>query len=285
VAADPRLLHSRMSRADSHQLPLHVAARRGRPEIVALLVELGADPFGVDAAGHDVSAYATTPYADQAAMAAIHGFTQVELVSARRGKRAPLGRSIDLIAALAVDDTDSAAELGVQPHALHVMAKRGDTEAVHWLLDHGADPNALWSHWDAEVTPLHLAAAQGHTDVIRLLLDAGADATIHDSVHDGNALGWAEHFGQAEAAKLLVVPADEEPANVVLEFSESDEHMRELLEAFEDGWVVGIASRAGLVRLELETPGATWGAAVSLVERRLDRLAFDWRSHASCMRP
>jgi ankyrin repeat protein len=77
--------------------------------------------------------------------------------------------------------------------ALHLLAKRGDARAVRWLLDHGADPNALWNHWDAEVTALHLAAAQGHAEVVRLLLDAGADPSIRDSKHDGDALGWAEH--------------------------------------------------------------------------------------------
>jgi len=35
---------------------------------------------------------------------------------------------------------------------LHVMAKRGDLRAVKWLLDNGADANARWSHWDADVT-------------------------------------------------------------------------------------------------------------------------------------
>jgi hypothetical protein len=54
---------------------------------------------------------------------------------------------------------------------------------VKWLLDHGADPNARWSHWDAEVTPLHLAAWQADGEVVRLLLDAGADPTIRDSKH------------------------------------------------------------------------------------------------------
>jgi ankyrin repeat protein len=38
---------------------------------------------------------------------------------------------------------------------LHLMAKRNDVAVVRWLLEHGADPNARWAHWDAEVTPLH----------------------------------------------------------------------------------------------------------------------------------
>jgi Ankyrin repeats (3 copies) len=77
--------------------------------------------------------------------------------------------------------------------ALHLLAKRGDVRGVRWLLDHGADPNAGWSHWGAEVTPLHLAAAQGHAEVVRVLLAAGADPSIRDSKHDGDAMGWAEY--------------------------------------------------------------------------------------------
>ena len=75
---------------------------------------------------------------------------------------------------------------------LHVMAKRGDVRVVKWLLDHDADPNTRWSHWDAEVTPLHLAAAEGHANIARLLLESGADPSIRDSKHDGDAIGWAE---------------------------------------------------------------------------------------------
>jgi ankyrin repeat protein len=83
------------------------------------------------------------------------------------------------------------------------MAKRNAVEAVQWLLDHGADPDAGWWHWDAEVTPLHLAAAHGHAEVVRLLLQAGADPGIRDSKHEGDAIGWAGHFGQPEIVRIL----------------------------------------------------------------------------------
>ena len=36
-----------------------------------------------------------------------------------------------------------------------------------------------------------------------MLLDAGTDPTIRDSMHDGDAAGWAEHFGRPEIVKLL----------------------------------------------------------------------------------
>jgi hypothetical protein len=83
------------------------------------------------------------------------------------------------------------------------MAKRGDADAVRWLLEHGADPNTMWSHWDADVTPLHLAAWQGHAEVARVLLDAGADPTIHDTKHDGDVMGWAEFARQEAIVRVL----------------------------------------------------------------------------------
>ena len=41
VAADPSALNRRMSRNENNRLPLHFAVRMNRPEMVALLVELG----------------------------------------------------------------------------------------------------------------------------------------------------------------------------------------------------------------------------------------------------
>jgi cytohesin len=119
VASVPGALSRRMSRNESHQMPLHFAVRMRRPNMVALLLELGADPLGVDGSGH------------------------------------------------------------------------------------GADPNARWSHWDAEVTPLHLAALGGHAEVVRALVGAGADPRIRDSVHDSDPIGWAEFFRKPEIVTML----------------------------------------------------------------------------------
>jgi Ankyrin repeats (3 copies)/Ankyrin repeats (many copies) len=180
VAADSEALERRMSRNENGQLPLHFAVRKNRAELVELLLELGADPAAVDGEGVPASVYAAAPEVDR---------TVIEIL-ARHG-------AIDVFGALALGDEARAAELldaGVSSRgALHLLAKRGDAWAVQWFLDRGTDPNARWSHWDAEVTPLHLAAAQGHAEVVRLLLGAGADPSIRDSKHDGDALGWAEH--------------------------------------------------------------------------------------------
>jgi hypothetical protein len=83
------------------------------------------------------------------------------------------------------------------------MAQRNDIAAVTWLLARGADVNGLWSSGGADVTPLHLAASRGHKEMVNLLLAAGADTKIRDSLHEGDAAGWAEHFQQPEIVRIL----------------------------------------------------------------------------------
>jgi len=209
VAADPSMLNSRMSRNENNQMPLHYAVRKNLGEMVALLLDLGADPLGVDASGMPAAAYATTPDMDRQVMERIRALTSSELLSAARGKRAARGGMWDLLANLALGDWQTAERLVtenpkiIEAGVLHLMAKRNDVAAVKWLLDHGADPNARWAHWDADVTPLHLAVMEDHPDVVRLLLAAGADTTIRDSKHDSDAVGWAEFFGRLEIVRML----------------------------------------------------------------------------------
>jgi len=211
VAADRGALSTRMSRNEDHQLPLHYAVRKNLPEMVALLLDLGADPLAVDGSGCTAAAYATSPDTDRRVMEAIRAMTSAELISAVRGHRQPRSSTMDLVALLALGEWGTAAQLVrdnaglVEPGggALHLMAKRDDVAAVKWLLDHGANANARWRHWDAEVTPLHLAVLGGHADIVRLLLDAGADPRIRDSKHDSDAIGWAEFFRHADIVQML----------------------------------------------------------------------------------
>ena len=150
-----------------------------RHNLIELLLELGADPLAVDGWGFPVATYASDTETD----------------------RPVLERIRDSIAALALHDW---AAVGDPPAgALHLMSKRGDLEAVKWLLAHGADPSAIWSHWDSDLTPLHLSILADHTDVARVLLESGADPTIKDNKHDGDAMGWAEFFHREEIVRLI----------------------------------------------------------------------------------
>ncbi|MDQ6831359.1 MAG: ankyrin repeat domain-containing protein [Gemmatimonadota bacterium] len=189
VAAEPAALTKAMSHNENFQRPLHFAVRKNRPEMVTLLLELGADPLAADGTGYPASAYAVSPDSDRAVLEAMRA----------RG-------TTDLFVAVALHDWALAERLLREmpaPGALHLMARRGDATAVKWLLDHGVDPNARWDHWGAMVTPLHLAAMLGRVEIIRLLLDAGGDPDIHDSLHDGDAAGWAYYSGHPELVDML----------------------------------------------------------------------------------
>ena len=209
VAADPAALNQRQSRNENHRSPLHFAVHMKRPAMVTLLLELGADPLAVDGGGMPVAVYAKEPASDLPVMRKIRELTLAELDSAARGRRPANVTMMDLVAAAALRDWQTAEALvAANPRlleggALHLLAKRGDAVAVKWLLEHGADPNALWSHWDSDVTPLHLAVLADHADIARLLLEGGADPSLHDSKHDSDALGWAEFMGRREIAQLI----------------------------------------------------------------------------------
>lgn len=211
VIQDPSALTRRMSRNENHQTPLHFAVQRKRRRIVALLLELGSDPLAVDGSGFPAAVYASTSDIDLPIMERVRAMLMAELDSAVRGHRDARLQMMDLVSALSLADWELAARLVrenrnlVNSGVLHLISKRGDVAAARWLLDHGADPNLGWAHWDAEVTPLHLAVFANHPAIVRLLLDAGADTTIEDSKHKADARGWADFFHRNEILEMLKV--------------------------------------------------------------------------------
>ena len=197
VAADPSALARPMSHNEDYQQPLHFAVRKQLPRMVALLLELGADPLARDASGMPAAAYATAPDIDRSVMETLRARGTTDLLT-----MVALG-DWEAAAGLLHDNPGLVAPGGASAGVLHLMAKRGDTAAVKWLLDHGVNPSVRWAHWDAEVTPLHLAILGDHPEVVRLLLKAGGDPEIRDSKHDGDARGWAEFFQRREIIELL----------------------------------------------------------------------------------
>lgn len=193
VAADPAQLRRPQSHNEDFRLPLHFAVHKKLREMIALLLDLGADPIATDASGYTAAAYATEPDID---------FPLLEAIRRRVGPTlfTSLGLG-DWQAVSRVVDADPT--MVNKDGVLHLMAKRGNVGAVKWLLDHGANPNTLWNHWGAMVTPLHLAALSNHPEIARALLEAGADPAIRDSMHDSDGLGWATFFRRQEIVDLI----------------------------------------------------------------------------------
>jgi len=219
VARDPSALNLRQSRNENNRTALHFAVDRDRPEMVSLLIDLGADPLAVDGDGMPVAAYATTPQADRPIMEKIRTMSANEIVSADRGRRHARSGTLDLLAVLSLGDWAAAERfLRDDPHllepggagfgTLHLAAKRNDSAAARWLLAHGADPSARWAHWDSDVTPLHLAVLANHPEMVTLLVNAGADPRIRDTKHDSDAIGWAEFFERPGLVEILNAQAD-----------------------------------------------------------------------------
>jgi cytohesin len=193
VAANPNALTQTLSKHEHFELPLHFAVRKNKAHMVRLLLELGADLTAADSSGANAAAYAAWRRVDKEIVRVLHD----------RGLKT-------IFTALVLGDYATAEALlqsdPVAPDregALHMLAKRGDVQAIAWLLDRGANPNAVWNHWDAHVTPLHMAVMEDQPEVVRLLLDRGADVSIKDSMYDSDALGWAEYIGRPEIAEIL----------------------------------------------------------------------------------
>ena len=192
VKDDPAVLQQRMSKNENGRLPLHFAVMMNRAEEVSLLLGFGANPAATDDGGMDAMGYAAFPHVQPVTISALAG-----------------GRVDTLHSALAAKNEDAARRvIEADPNALNggamaFHAKRGDLDAVRWMLAHGADPDARWSHWGANVTAMHLAAMAGYAEIVRILLDAGGDPTIRDDVHGGDVAGWAEHHHHYEVVAMI----------------------------------------------------------------------------------
>jgi ankyrin repeat protein len=198
VVRDPSWLSARMSRNEHHRTALHHAAANNQPEIVRLLIGLGADPNASDATNATPLTTAAQENADEIIISML----------------LQAGARLDFIAAVNLKRYDLAEDMlrenplrigrdGQDTIALHLAVSKKSVENVRWLIDHGVDVNAKRTLWDCNYTALHITAADGTVEIAQMLMDAGADPSIHDDKYDNTPLGWADFCGQEQVAQFL----------------------------------------------------------------------------------
>ncbi|NKB71749.1 MAG: hypothetical protein GKR89_32135 [Candidatus Latescibacteria bacterium] len=114
--------------------------------------------------------------------------------------------------------------------------------AAQWLLERGADVNALVRGTDHDATVLHRMATYNHGEtaspsdierqraaMVDWLLERGADPTLPDPVHGANAMQWAVHANMIhDMARRLVVAVPAERFAAAADDGENDRLLRHL---------------------------------------------------------
>ena len=153
-------------------VPIIVAATRGRADIVQILLDAGADPNARGPTGI-IALH----------VAAFFGHTEVV--------------QLLLLQDTNVDERDDEGFT-----ALHLASQEGFVEVVVLLLDAGADINI--QTFKSGGTALSLAVTNVHVDIVRLLLDRGADPTIGSDGDVTLLMHACTEVGTEEIVKLLI---------------------------------------------------------------------------------
>jgi ankyrin repeat protein len=148
VLRDPGLLSARMTRNQHRRTALHHAAAKNRPQIVALLLDLGADPNATDATGATPLTTVSQEDSDLGIVAMlVEAGAKFDFLTAVNLRR------YDLAEAMLREEPARIGAEGRDTVALHLAVNKKNRDAVRWLIDHGVDVNAKRPMWESRMTP------------------------------------------------------------------------------------------------------------------------------------
>jgi ankyrin repeat protein len=198
ASGDPGLLSARMTRNQHRRTALHHAAAKNRPQIVALLLELGADPNAVDATGATALTTAAREDSDLGIVAMlVEAGAKLDFLTAVNLRR------YDLAEEMLREEPSRLGAGGRDTVALHLAVNKKNPDAVRWLIEHGVDVNAKRLMWDCNHTALHMTVENDTIELARMLLDAGADPNIRDDKYNATVLKWVDFSGRDAFAQLV----------------------------------------------------------------------------------
>jgi ankyrin repeat protein len=148
ASADPKVINFPLPHG---ALPLYEAARLRKPDVVAALLKLGADPLH--------------PVGPSKKLASYHS----SLLSHAAFSKGPRMTGMLLEHGIPIARTG----------ALHTAARVGQLDTMRLLMEHGADVNETLANWHGW-TPTHFAANMGQIDAMKLLEDHGACSDVKD---------------------------------------------------------------------------------------------------------
>jgi len=146
ASADPNIINWPIGHGT---LPLYEAVRRRQIDVVAVLLELGADPL--HPASKKLGSYNSS---------------LMSLAAMAEGPR---------MTEMLLEHGTPIAHTG----ALHTAAHRGHLDTMRLLMQHGADVNEVLSNWRSW-TPIHFAASKGQVDAMKLLKHSEARSDLKD---------------------------------------------------------------------------------------------------------
>ena len=88
-------------------------------------------------------------------------------------------------------------------NALVYACMHNQIDAAKFLLEQGAQINAIPPGFDYSGTGLHYAALNGHRSMVDFLIERGAEVNIKDTKVNSTPAGWADHGGHKELSQYL----------------------------------------------------------------------------------